>query len=56
MRGDDRFGDFGAPPLANTTIVLALFNYLWQTKRFPAAEHTVEMADEEWEALQKELN
>ena len=31
-----RFGDFGAPPLANTTIVLALFNYLWQTKRFPA--------------------
>ena len=31
-----RFGDFGAPPLANTTIVLAFFNYLWQTKRFPA--------------------
>lgn len=27
-----------------------------ETKRFPAAEHTVEMADEEWEALQKELN
>lgn len=27
-----------------------------ETKRFPAAEHTVEMADKEWEALQKELN
>ena len=31
-----RFGGFDAPPLANTTIVLAFFNYLWQTKRFPA--------------------
>ena len=31
-----RFGSFDAPPLANTTIVLSFFNYLWQTKRFPA--------------------
>lgn len=36
----------------------AFTNYIEdvETKRFPAAEHTVEMADEEWEALQKELN
>lgn len=27
-----------------------------ETKRFPAAEHTVEMADEEWEVLLKEVN
>ena len=27
-----------------------------ETKRFPAHEHTVEMADEEWDALQKEIN
>lgn len=26
-----------------------------ETKRFPAPEHTVEMADEEWEALLKEI-
>jgi 3-methyl-2-oxobutanoate hydroxymethyltransferase len=26
-----------------------------QTRAFPAVEHTVEMADEEWEALLKEL-
>jgi len=30
-----RFGNFDAPPLANTTIVLSFFNYLWQTKQFP---------------------
>ena len=30
-----RFGSFDAPPLANTTIVLSFFNYLWQTKQFP---------------------
>ena len=30
-----RFGDFSAPPLANTTVVLAFFNHLWQTKQFP---------------------
>ena len=30
-----RFGDFGAPQLANTTIVLAFFSCLWRTKRFP---------------------
>ena len=30
-----RFGDFSAPPLANTTIVLAFFGYIWRTKRFP---------------------
>lgn len=27
-----------------------------ETRRFPAAEHTVEMDDREWETLQKELN
>jgi 3-methyl-2-oxobutanoate hydroxymethyltransferase len=26
-----------------------------ETRRFPAAEHSVEMTDEEWEALQREL-
>ena len=30
-----RFGDVSAPPLANTTIVLAFFGYLWRTRRFP---------------------
>ena len=30
-----RFGSFDAPPLANTTIVLSFFSYLWQTKQFP---------------------
>jgi len=30
-----RFGSFDAPPIANTTIVLSFFNYLWQTKQFP---------------------
>ena len=30
-----RFGDFSAPPLANTTIVLSFFNHLWRTKQFP---------------------
>ena len=30
-----RFGDFSAPPLANTTVVLSFFNHLWQTKQFP---------------------
>ena len=30
-----RFGSFDAPPVANTTIVLSFFNYLWQTKQFP---------------------
>ena len=30
-----RFGSFDAPQIANTTIVLAFFNYLWQTKQFP---------------------
>ena len=30
-----RFGDFSAPPLANTTIVLSFFSYLWRVKRFP---------------------
>ena len=30
-----RFGSADAPPLANTTIVLSFFNYLWQTHRFP---------------------
>ena len=31
-----RFGEFAAPPLANTTIVLSFFSYLWRAKRFPA--------------------
>ena len=30
-----RFGGFDAPPLANTTIVLSFFSYIWRTKRFP---------------------
>jgi len=30
-----RFGSFAAPPIANTTIVLSFFNYLWQTKQYP---------------------
>ena len=30
-----RFGSADAPPLANTTLVLSLFNYLWQTHQFP---------------------
>ena len=30
-----RFGSADAPPLANTTIVLSFFNYLWQTHQFP---------------------
>ena len=30
-----RFGDYGAPPLANTTLVLSLFSHLWRTGRFP---------------------
>ena len=30
-----RFGDFDAPSLANTTLVLSLFSHLWQTRRFP---------------------
>ena len=30
-----RFGSADAPPIANTTIVLSFFNYLWQTHRFP---------------------
>ena len=30
-----RFGGFDAPPVANTTIVLSFFNYIWQTRQFP---------------------
>ena len=30
-----RFGSADAPPLANTTLVLCYFNYLWQTGQFP---------------------
>ena len=30
-----RFGSYDAPPLANTTLVLCFFNYLWQTGKFP---------------------
>ena len=30
-----RFGSYDAPPLANTTIVLSFFSYLWRTKQFP---------------------
>ena len=30
-----RFGSFTAPPIANTTIVLSFFSYLWRTKQFP---------------------
>ena len=30
-----RFGSADAPALANTTLVLSLFSYLWRTKQFP---------------------
>ncbi len=30
-----RFGSFNAPPIANTTIVLSFFSYLWRVKQFP---------------------
>ena len=30
-----RFGSFNAPPVANTTIVLSFFSYIWRTRRFP---------------------
>ena len=30
-----RFGSFDAPPVANTTIVLSFFSYIWRTRRFP---------------------
>ena len=30
-----RFGDFSAPPIANTTVVLSFFGALWRTKQFP---------------------
>ena len=30
-----RFGSFDAPPIANTTIVLSYFSYLWRAKQFP---------------------
>ena len=30
-----RFGSFAAPPIANTTIVLSFFSYLWRAKQFP---------------------
>ena len=30
-----RFGSFDAPAVANTTIVLSFFNYIWQTHQFP---------------------
>ena len=30
-----RFGSADAPQLANTTLVLSFFNYLWQTGKFP---------------------
>ena len=30
-----RFGSFNAPPIANTTMVLSFFSYLWRTKQFP---------------------
>ena len=30
-----RFGSAAAPPLANTTLVLSLFDNLWQTGKFP---------------------
>ncbi len=30
-----RFGDFSAPPIANTTIVLSFLGYLWRVKKFP---------------------
>ena len=31
-----RFGSADAPSLANTTLVLSLFSYLWRTKQFPS--------------------
>ena len=31
-----RFGSADAPALANTTLVLSLFSYLWRTKQFPS--------------------
>ena len=31
-----RFGSASAPSVANTTIVLSFFNYLWQTEQFPS--------------------
>ena len=30
-----RFGSYDAPPLANTTLVLSFFSYLWRTGKFP---------------------
>ena len=30
-----RFGSYDAPPLANTTLVLCFFSYLWRTHQFP---------------------
>ena len=30
-----RFGSFDAPPVANTTLVLSFFSYLWRAKQFP---------------------
>ena len=30
-----RFGSFDAPLVANTTIVLSFFNYIWRTRQFP---------------------
>ncbi|MBQ6007218.1 MAG: AAA family ATPase [Kiritimatiellae bacterium] len=30
-----RFGSFDAPPIANTTLVLSFFSYLWRVKQFP---------------------
>ena len=30
-----RFGSASAPSVANTTLVLSLFSYLWRTKQFP---------------------
>ena len=30
-----RFGSFDAPPIANTTIVLSYFSYLWRAKQLP---------------------
>ena len=31
-----RFGSYDAPPLANTTLVLGFFSYLWRTRQFPS--------------------
>ncbi len=33
--GNYRFGSASAPSVANTTVVLSLFSYLWRTKQFP---------------------